>query len=701
MSYFASHARLFSFRKAILMGIACAIGCISALLLIITLMRAQHAMAYEGQPPMPAGVDATITLTLQAANTPTQTTLISVSNPTTATAAIGINFYRGLSTNNQLACTVGPDILEAGNTIVYTVTETPGCANQTFSGDAVLGANQAVTATALLQRITTHHVAPIADCGNVGRCYAMPQAAADIAETGDTIKVAQGVYTSQAFQVLFLNKGITLTGGYTKTNWTQTYPLTQPVVLDGQNNLGQRVVQVAGTGGGTLTLEGLVIRNGNLRSESSPPPPGEGGEGAGVNIVSGTVIIRNSQFISNVATSGGGVNSRGELTIDGTTFQDNEVGNMGRGASVYATGGSVVVLGSQFFNSRFVTRGSVASVVHGAIDSQSIPLTVRNTQIEATMGAAIYTEGGTLTVSNSNIRNNGSSGIYIDNANAQVLSNTIEFNGLATREGGGISFNSSCPGQLLLAYNVIRNNTASQGGGLSGLNGPMTLQNNTIQNNMAVQSGGALFLRTDGISVCPTPHLASLQSNRILDNRAERGGAILIDINYQVQSTNDIVANNVTSGFQTAAMHVGVGRLDLRHGTLVSNGRYAISTDSGTAMVTNTIVASHSVAGLAGNITSTRSLFFGNGSTCSNGASCPNDLAGDPRFFWPVANDYHVCQNSVAIDQGVSAGVNTDFENQTRPQGSSSDIGADEWNRVLCEPLRAMFLPIVIRSELS
>jgi fibronectin-binding autotransporter adhesin len=215
-----------------------------------------------------------------------------------------------------------------------------------------------------------------------------------------------------------------------------------------------------------------------------------------------------------------------------------------------------------------------------------------------------------------------------------------------------------------------------------------------------VVNGGGLFLRGSDLTICQTPSRATLQGNRLLGNRADKGGAMVIDLGYQAQSTNDIVANNVTNGFQTAAVHVGVGQLEIRHGTLVGNGRYAISTGSGTAALTNTIVASHSVAGLAGNITSQTSLFFGNASTCSNGAACVNNRTGDPRFLWPLANDYHLCQNSAAIDQGVSTGVNSDFEGDARPQGSGVDIGADEWNEVSCKRIRTVFLPIVIRSGL-
>jgi hypothetical protein len=83
----------------------------------------------------------------------------------------------------------------------------------------------------------------------------------DAASDGDTVKVAQGVYTtSMAFQVVYVNKAITLTGGFTSTDWFHSYPLTQPTVIDAENVVRRRGVYVDGTGVPTITLSGLTIQ---------------------------------------------------------------------------------------------------------------------------------------------------------------------------------------------------------------------------------------------------------------------------------------------------------------------------------------------------------------------------------------------------------------------------------------------------------
>jgi hypothetical protein len=74
---------------------------------------------------------------------------------------------------------------------------------------------------------------------------------------GDEILVAAGTYTGVnvcprndfitigvVTQVVYISKTVTTRGGYTTTNWTTPYPITQPTTLDAQ---GQgRVLYITG-----------------------------------------------------------------------------------------------------------------------------------------------------------------------------------------------------------------------------------------------------------------------------------------------------------------------------------------------------------------------------------------------------------------------------------------------------------------------
>lgn len=57
-----------------------------------------------------------------------------------------------------------------------------------------------------------------------------------------------------------------------------------------------------------------------------------------------------------------------------------------------------------------------------------------------------------------------------------------------------------------------------------------------------------------------------------------------------------------------------------------------------------------------------------------------NAVLGDPKFVNPAAGDFHLQEDSPAIDKGSSVDApNVDFDGVTRPQGAGYDIGAYEF----------------------
>ncbi len=128
------------------------------------------------------------------------------------------------------------------------------------------------------------HVCP------VGCPYSSVQAAVDAANEGDIIKVAAGVYTGVSVregvtQTVYISKSITIQGGYTVTNWTTPYPITQPTTLDAQ---GQgRVLYI--TNDITATIAGLDITGGFTVWPSSNP--WRDGAGGGVYVYAATVTL--------------------------------------------------------------------------------------------------------------------------------------------------------------------------------------------------------------------------------------------------------------------------------------------------------------------------------------------------------------------------------------------------------------------------
>jgi hypothetical protein len=119
--------------------------------------------------------------------------------------------------------------------------------------------------------------------------------------------------------------------------------------------------------------------------------------------------------------------------------------------------------------------------------------------------------------------------------------------------------------------------------------------------------------------------------------------------------------------------------LSARHWTFSNNGSYALTSNEGTAVLTNTIVATHSSGGFSGaGITADTTLFHQSDIPCTNGAVCNNNLNGDPGFVGATSGDYHLTAGSAAIDVGIDTGLRQDLDGHHRPYGFGPDLGADE-----------------------
>jgi hypothetical protein len=279
----------------------------------------------------------------------------------------------------------------------------------------------------------------------------------------------------------------------------------------------------------------------------------------------------------------------------------------------------------------------------------------------------------------------GRRGISIDGSSVSTITVKgflIRHGGVGVSDGGGVHV---AGGSVVLEDDVIEACTAdARGGALFIAEGDVHLRHNTLRGN-AAQYGGGLYV--GGGSVV-------LACNVVVDNEAPPvGGAIAID-GGTVVGANDIVAENTLAG---AGVYLSGGRLTASHWTLVNNGRYGIIADlgvdieSGSVTLHKSIIASHK-GGLCGaGVEARQTLFHRVSDPCIAGASCVNNLFGDPKFVDPSAGDYHIAAGSAAVDRGYSLDVAQDMDGDMRPVGTASDIGADE-----TEPHR-VYLPLVVR----
>ena len=71
-------------------------------------------------------------------------------------------------------------------------------------------------------------------------------------------------------------------------------------------------------------------------------------------------------------------------------------------------------------------------------------------------------------------------------------------------------------------------------------------------------------------------------------------------------------------------------------------------------------------------------------------------VEGDPMFVYPAGADFHLRQDSPAIDQGSPADAPAmDFEGHARPYGAGLDIGADEYTVFTY----SVYLPVTVRDH--
>jgi parallel beta-helix repeat protein len=516
-----------------------------------------------------------------------------------------------------------------------------------------------------------HYVA--LDCTGIPPpCHTTIQEAVDAASPGDVILVASGIYTGvqgrpapggypnppasgTITQVVYISKTATIQGGYTTTNWTTPYPITQPTTLDAQ---GQgRGLLVAGdpstSSGQAISpiIEGLHIMGGDAA--------GLGGglwgqdDGGGVYVITATATISSNWVFSNTADRcGGGL----FLKYSDATLS-----------------GNIVISNTAEFGGGLLLEGSDATLSGNTV----------------TLNDAVY-EGG---------------GLILADSAAMLISNTVTSNTANLGCGGGLYLYGSA---ATLNGNDIISNTADYAGGLYLEESAATLSGNNIISNTAYGTapwsvgGGLLLVDSD----------AMFNGNTIASNTAtDRGGGLFLG-RSNTTLTNTVIADN-QAGTVGSGLYIYSSSPRLLHTTIARNGSAGLTAGSGgdgsgvyvtddgfghysTVALTNTILVSHSVgiSVTGGNTVTVNSmLWHGTPITVSQAITATvavqNQHQGDPLF---AADGYHLLEGSAAIDKGVDAGVDTDIDGDSRD--STPDLGADE----LAGTGTDVYLPILLKN---
>ncbi len=228
-------------------------------------------------------------------------------------------------------------------------------------------------------------------------------------------------------------------------------------------------VTVTGLGADTITVDAggnsrvLLISGGTNEISGLTLSGGSEERGGGIRINSGTttsltgMVITNNSATRTSYDAGGGIWSRGDLTITGSTISNNHTtaGN-GSGAGIWSDDDLTIIDST--------LSGNTSNHDGGGIYNEDGVLTISNSTLSGNSasdtGGAIY-DSGTLILTNSTLSGNSATdggAIRIDSDSATIHHNTIT-NNTASSNGGGLDIT----GVVMLDHTIISGNSGSVG----------------------------------------------------------------------------------------------------------------------------------------------------------------------------------------------------------------------------------------------
>jgi predicted outer membrane repeat protein len=309
-----------------------------------------------------------------------------------------------------------------------------------------------------------------------GDAHAVQQAV-DAAPGGGTVKVAGtcvGVESRAGMgQSVYIDKVLTLAGGYATSNWTTSQPLTQPTILD-----------AAGAGRVIYATQDLTVTDMTLRNGSN--------SGTGGGLMAGAALVLSGvDVVSNTATdaNGGGVFATNGANVTGGTFRDNRCVAYCSGGALGSDSGALVISGARFIDN---TAGVNGGGVYGAASLSLIDTIFDGNGAAAGEGGAVRNFGGPSVIVNSTFAHNtagkfGGGAYFTGDASLTGAAFTAN----SAIEGGGAEFDGAAD----LTVTTFFNNSASLGGAVLFYGaGPRLVVNSLFAGNTATTSGTAVYV---------------------------------------------------------------------------------------------------------------------------------------------------------------------------------------------------------------
>ncbi|WP_374688051.1 right-handed parallel beta-helix repeat-containing protein [Promineifilum sp.] len=240
------------------------------------------------------------------------------------------------------------------------------------------------------------------------------------------------------------------------------------VTLEGGRSSGN-------AGGGIRSRGALTIVDSVMRDNT----------GTAVFAGGDSLTISGSAFEGNDGYDGGAVRSAAaHFSVSDSLFVANTSSDIGAGLLI--DGGHGEVAGTTFRDNTVNWKGGGIAIRTGAEVTISRCLISGNTA-ENGFGGGLYVYESTATVVHSTIADSRGGGISADESVVVVLRSTVSGN-----EGGGVN---SKDGQLTLDNSTVSgNSTPYSGGGVRGYGSEVILKNATVTHNTAADKGGGLWL---------------------------------------------------------------------------------------------------------------------------------------------------------------------------------------------------------------
>ena len=279
----------------------------------------------------------------------------------------------------------------------------------------------------------------------------------------------------------------------------------------------------------------------------------------------------------------------------------------------------------------------------------------------------------------------------------------------ATTEGGAIFIQE---GRVdIINCEFLNNYAGSYGGAISIESGyDVRIIGNIFDNNVVDYGGGSIYAAsTDSDNT-----VALIEDNIFYGGDADYGSAIhnwdcriVVNRNmfYETAGVSAIrltslgpvstISNNIfirvaQNAVESSSMPDSPHQI--WNNTIVGAGN-GVVLYSGTAVeVINNIFAScsYGIRYFGGTLTGSNNLFYGN--TTNGGDALPNPVYEDPDFVSPATDDYHISEESPAINAGAAISLTEDYDGEFRPSGGGYDIGADE-----VESGMEIYIPILLK----